>query len=81
MERPPLQSRPSTSVKSRIYMAGLQQLESQHSKKSNQDVMNRTTLEQRFHHFKSKDLSGREGEDIADIYPSSLSSNQLRFNS
>lgn len=85
MERPPLQSRPSTSVKSRIYMAGLQQLESQRedsiSKKSNQDVMNRTTLEQRFHHFKSKDLSGREGEDIADIYPSSLSSNQLRFNS
>ena len=29
MDRPPLQSRPATTTKSRMYMAGLQQIESQ----------------------------------------------------
>lgn len=56
-----MQNRPSTSVKSRMYMAGLQQIESfrgdiESKKSSNQDVMNRTTFDDRFKEFKSKEL-------------------------
>lgn len=44
-----------------MYMAGLQQIESfrgdiESKKSSNQDIMNRTTFDDRFKEFKSKEL-------------------------